>query len=128
MAKKKAAKRGKAPAPIKRLRTGTLPGLEDRAIAAIENAAYDYAERRDSRMAATLEETKYHGKLLDVMRKHGKKTYKHSTGEEIIEVNVTVKDPEEKAKVRIREVGDEDAGTPAAASADDAAGDELPIE
>lgn len=78
--------------------------MEDHGIAEIERAAHSYVEARDARMAMGEEETRRHTKLVAVMKKHGKKTYVHRDGGEIIDVRMTVKDPEEKAKVKIKPV------------------------
>lgn len=82
--------------------------MEDHGIAEIEKAAHSYVDARDERMKLTEEEARRHTKVVAVMKKHGKKTYKHRNGEEIVEIKMTVKDPEERAKVKIRPVTDDD--------------------
>lgn len=109
MAKKakaaKAAKKKTAKVKVPRKpRQKSLPGMEDRGIAEIERAAHAYVEARDARMQMGEEETRRHTKLVAVMKKHGKKNYIHRDGGEIIDVRMTVKDPEEKAKVKIKPV------------------------
>lgn len=48
------------------------------------------------------EEQRRHTKLIAVMKKHGKKVYVHRTGDEVIDIKLVAKDPEEKAKVKIK--------------------------
>jgi hypothetical protein len=86
----------------KKPRQKALPGLEDRGIAEIERAAHAYVDARDARMSMGEEEQRRHTKLVAVMHKHQKKTYVHRDGGEVIDIRLTVKDPEEKAKVRIK--------------------------
>lgn len=92
-----------------RPRTGTLPGMEARGIPDIERAAHAYVDARDARMELTEVETRKKGLVLAVMKKHGKKVYKHNTGDEIIEITLGAKDPEETVKVRIKPAEDEPA-------------------
>jgi len=89
-----------------RARQKALPGLEDRGIAEIEKAAHAYVDARDARMSMGEEEGRRHTKLVATMKKHGKKSYVHRDGGDMIEVHLTVKDPEEKAKVRIKPADD----------------------
>jgi hypothetical protein len=102
MAKKKSRKtKPKAKVnhkPVKKSpRQEALPGLEDRAIKAIDNAAMDYADIRDQRQALTAQESSLKTELLNLMHKHQKTHYKHGT----VEINVV---PEaETIKVRIKE-------------------------
>lgn len=76
--------------------------MESHGIAEIEKAAHAYVDARDARMRMGEEEQRRHTKLIAVMKKHGKKTYVHRDGGEVIDVKLTVKDPEEKAKVKIK--------------------------
>lgn len=58
-----------------RPRQQDLPGTDDRAIQALEEAAADYAELRDERMTLTQRETELKGTLLLLMKKiHAHKT------------------------------------------------------
>ena len=52
-----------------------LPGMEDRAIAALETLAAEYADLRDQRMALNQEEAALKAKLLVAMKQHGKERY-----------------------------------------------------
>lgn len=104
MARKKTARPTKTRAPKvpRKARQKTLPGFESIGIKAIENAAHSYVDARDERMRLTEVEAKRHALLLAVMKKHNKKHYRHRNGEEIIEIDITAKDPEERAKVKVR--------------------------
>jgi hypothetical protein len=79
---------------------------EDPGSKAIDNAAYDYVEARDARMAATTVETQRATKLIAIIKRErpGQKAYKHTVGGETIIVNITAKDPTEKVKVKIAPV------------------------
>lgn len=80
----------------KRLRAPRLPGLEDTAIEAIENAATDYEEHRDERLAASKPEVAAKQRLIGVMHAHGKKQYRR--GDLVVELT------SEKESVRVRRV------------------------
>lgn len=89
---------------------------EDPGSKAIDNAAFDYVEARDARMAATTVETQRATKLIAVIKRErpGKKTYKHTVGGETIIVNITAKDPTEKVNVKIKPVDEPAIGEGAA--------------
>ncbi len=105
---------------------------EDPGSKKIDDAAYDYVEARDARMAATTVENQRATKLIAVVKRErpGQKVYKHTAGGEVITVNLTVKDPTEKVKVKIAPVdnespvgtepGDEPAGDVGAMDAEEA--------
>lgn len=76
-----------------------LPGVENAAIKAIEDAAMDYAEGRDARMEATKKEVELKQRIIDAMHSAKKTEYKRGD----IEVKLTV----EKEKVRVRVKKDE---------------------
>jgi len=84
-----------------------LPGTEDRAIAALEDAAQTYAEIRDQRMALNQRESELKSKLITLMHEHKKTVYqRHGTTIELIEEAETV-------KVKIKKPGDvEEPATP----------------
>ncbi len=71
-----------------------LPGVENSAIKEIEDAALEYAEGRDERMAATRVEVERKTKLIDAMHAANKTEYKRDG----IEIKLTV----EKEKVRVK--------------------------
>lgn len=101
MAKRKASKPRTAK---KQPRSGSLPGMEDHAIRALDNAAAEYADIRDQRMALTTQETDLKSRALKLMKKYGKTTYKHNgvsieivAGDESIKVRVKVPSEEPNA-------------------------------
>lgn len=73
-----------------------LPGVSDEKIAAIENAALDYAEIRDQRQELTTQEVDLKGKLLDLMHANYLTEYKRGN------ISVTIKMEEETVKVRVK--------------------------
>lgn len=111
------AKKAKKVVVPKKARQKALPGMESRGIAAIERAAHAYVDARDQRMAVGEEEQRRHAKLIAVMKSHGKTTYLHRDGDEMIDIKISAKDPEEKAKVKIKPVDEYTA--PVAPLADD---------
>jgi hypothetical protein len=111
MAKKKAAKKKSAKKPVEKKRRiprqEVLPGVGDVKIAAIENAALDYAEIRDERQELTTKEVDLKKKLLDLMHAKGLKDYKRNG------ISVKVQVEEETVKVRVRPEEDLDESAPA---------------
>ncbi len=83
-------------------RQDVLPGVGDEKIAAIENAAYDYAEGRDERQELTKKEVELKTRLLDLMHSKGLTEYKRNG----ISVKVLVE--KEKVQVRVKEEGELD--------------------
>ena len=105
-AKKKASKKA-APQPqpsTEKKRTiprqNQLPTMENAAIKAIEDAAYDYAEIRDQRQALTAQEVSLKTELLLLMHKEGKTEYRRNG------IYVKVEVEKEKVKVRVTEEGE----------------------
>lgn len=97
---KKAAK--KSPPKKNRIpRQDVLPGVGDEKIAAIENAALDYAEIRDQRQELTTQEVNLKKKLLDLMHKKELTEYKRNG------ISVKVVLEQENVKVRVRESEDD---------------------
>jgi len=98
-APKKTGKRGIGPKPepevLNVAKQADLPGMEDKHLADLEDAARNYAAVRDSRMALTKQEVDLKDSLLVLMHKHKKQTYKCDD----VEIKVVV--TEEKVKVRI---------------------------
>jgi len=104
---------GKADKPARgRPRQQDLPGTEDRVIKALEDAASDYADIRDRRIALNAEEAPLKAKLLTLMKQHKKTLYRRDG----IEIEVVPKSTEETVKVRLRKAGDEDDGDGAEAT------------
>lgn len=93
---------------------------EDPGSKAIDNAAYDYVEARDARMAATTVENQRATKLIAVVKRErpGQKKYRHTVGGETVTVDLTVKDPTEKVKVKIAPVSEPTLGEGADAGGD----------
>lgn len=105
MAKKKEKKRShqkKAAPPKKRRipRQEVLPGVGDVKIAAIENAALDYAEIRDERQDLTKKEVDLKKRLLDLMHSKDITEYKRNG------ISVKVVLESENVKVRVRSEDD----------------------
>ena len=75
-------------------RARRLPGLEDSAIDVIEQAAANYEDRRDIRMAATQPEVQAKQRLLALMHEHGKAHYRRGD----LDITLTA----EKETVRVR--------------------------
>ena len=73
-----------------------LPGLGDRRIQALEDAAEEYAEIRDRRMALNTEEVSLKASILRTMAKLGKTIYRHAG------VTIQVVEGEPDCKVRIK--------------------------
>lgn len=78
-----------------------LPGMEDRAIAELEDAALSYVEVRDERMELTKQEADSKARVVAIMKKNGKTEYRH--GNVLVEII-----PEDaKVKVKIAKDGEE---------------------
>lgn len=89
-------------AATKRAKQKDLPGMGDRRINELDQAALDYAEGRDERMELTKKEVELKTALISMMHRHNKKTYKY----EDIEIELV---PEgEKVRVRIAKKDEED--------------------
>lgn len=79
-----------------------LPGMEDRAIKPLEDAAQDYARIRDERIELNASEANLKASVRALMKKHGKTVYRHGG------VTITLIAEEETVKVRVRKAGDGD--------------------
>jgi hypothetical protein len=77
---------------------GTLSGMEDRALAELEEKAEEYADIRDQRMDLTKQEGELNDDLLLLMKKHKKTEYHHA------DVHCWVQAVDEKVKVKIGEL------------------------
>jgi len=71
-----------------------LPGMTDRKLKDLHEAAYVYADARDARVKATAPEVEAKTKLLELMKKHKLEHYKFD--------NVAVDLVHEKENVRVR--------------------------
>lgn len=74
----------------------SLKGMKSENIKEIDTAMEEYVEIRDERMKLTPQEVSARKHLESVMKKHGKKIYKNSDGDLVVEI--VPKD--EKAKVK----------------------------
>jgi hypothetical protein len=101
------AKKEKKAKPHKIPRQAPLPGIGDTKIAAIENAAMDYAEIRDSRQELTKQEVDLKGKLLKLMHAKNLTEYKRNG----ISVKVQVEEETVKVRVRAEEDGEPSRGS-----------------
>lgn len=81
--------------------TGDLPGMEDRRITELHNAALEYAGVRDERMALNDREGQLKDKLIALMKKHKKEEY-NCEGVRIIFEHVE----EDKLKVKVPKADD----------------------
>lgn len=127
MAKKAKKKSPKKPTAKKKAavkkgpRQTSLPGMEDRRITALDNAALSYAEIRDQRMDLSKSEVEAKSKVSDLMHANKKTHYKH--GNIVIDLV-----PEgEKVKVKIKPEGEED-DEPDTSDVKVSAGDPEPAE
>ena len=82
-------------------RQKSLPGMEDRQIEKLQDAALEYAEMRDARIAASASEVQSKQALLDLMHSYKKTRYTHGN------VYVEIVPEGEKLKVKILKEGEE---------------------
>lgn len=97
-APKRTGKKGIGPAPDPSDMPDTqteLPGMENRHIADIEDAARNYARVRDKRMGLTLQEHDLKELLHQVMKRHEKTVYR------VAEMEVKIVAKEETVKVKL---------------------------
>lgn len=74
-----------------------LPGMEDRGIPGLDDAAAEYAAIRDARMDLNKQEIELKSRLKVLMHKHKKTHYAHDG----IEIDLIPPDGEESIKVKI---------------------------
>jgi hypothetical protein len=86
----------------KKARQKPLPGMEQRVIQDLQDAALSYAEVRDERMALSQREGELKKDLLKLMHKYKKKEYSYEG------VTVTLVMEEETVKVRVRAPKEDD--------------------
>jgi hypothetical protein len=81
-------------------------------------------------MAATTEETRRATKLIAVVKaeRPGQKKYRHTVGGQVITVDLTVKDPTEKVKVKIADVDEPAVGQGAQTDETQPAGDVVAMD
>ncbi len=88
-----------------RNKTTPLPGMERKGIKEIEQAADEYAELRDERMAILKKEVEAKTQLINLMKKNNQAVYEFEEDGEL--VTVTLKS-EEKVKVKRGSADDEE--------------------
>ena len=90
----------------KRPKQETLPTMEDRAIKPLQDAAHEYAEIRDERIALNQREADLKNKVRTLMHKHNKTRYAY----EGVEIELLPPDGEEQVKVKVKKPADGDPG------------------
>lgn len=88
--------------PKVKAKSQDLPGMEDRAIKALEDIAEAYAEVRDERIALNLREAELKQTAMALMKKHEKQIYRRNG------IEIRVVPGEEDIKVRIKKPGDKE--------------------
>lgn len=76
-----------------------LPGMEDRKLKDLHDAALEYAEIRDQRMALSAQEVELKTSLLALMHKYKKESYVYDG----IEINIVHEEETVKVKVKAAE-------------------------
>lgn len=88
--------------PVKKSpRQEALPGLEDRAVKALDTAAMDYEDVKQERMKLTAQESSLKEEVRRLMHKQGKTHYKHGA------IEITLEPEGEKVKVRVKDENEE---------------------
>lgn len=75
-----------------------LPGMENRGIPELEEAAIEYATIRDERIKLNEREAALKKRVREIMHAHNKTRYEHAT----VEISIEPPDGEEKIKVRVK--------------------------
>jgi hypothetical protein len=118
------AAKKKSNGKVKKLpRQESLPGIGDTKIAAIENAALDYAEIRDQRQELTTQEVDLKKKLLDLM--HAKKLTEYKRNG--ISVKLVAETETVKVRVRAEEEGDDTPADPGPAPSPNVSAESLAV-
>jgi hypothetical protein len=86
----------------KRQRPADLPGMEDRAIVPLQEAALKYAEIRDERMALNQREAQLKAEVRTLMKRHRKTHYAYDG----VEIDILPPEADEIVKVRVRKPKD----------------------
>lgn len=101
---KKVAKQPSNPAP----RQKALPGMQDRRVTVLENAALRYADVRDSRMGWTKLEVEAKKKVQDLMHEQGRTHYAHGN----IEIDLVPEDEHVRVRIHDRETSVDEPANP----------------
>src|SRR5688572_14172040 len=75
-----------------------LPGMEDRAIGPLQDAAHEYASIRDERIKLNMREVELKKKVRDLMHKNKLQRYEYHD----VLIELEPPDGEEKVKVKIK--------------------------
>src|SRR5947209_18658376 len=103
MAKKKAAKKHANAKPVaKGPRQTSLPGMDDRAIRALNEAALSYDDVKKERMKLTEQEVELKEQVRVLMHAQKRKHYRYKN------IEIALEQEGEKVKVRVRSEGDEE--------------------
>ena len=103
MAKKKAAKKHANAKPVaKGPRQTSLPGMDDRAIRALNEAALSYDDVKKERMKLTEQEVELKEQVRELMHAQKRKHYRYKN------IEIALEPEGEKVKVRVRSEGDEE--------------------
>jgi hypothetical protein len=81
---------------------GDLPGMENRKLKDLHEAAMDYADVRDRRQELNKEEVELKSKLLRLMKQHKMEKYEYE------DVSIWIEIEEETVKVRVRKPKEEE--------------------
>jgi hypothetical protein len=95
-------KKAKKTAVKKGPRQKELPGMEDRKIRVLDDAALTYAEVRDARMDLTKQEAEAKARVADLMHANKKTHYKHGN------ILIDLVPEGESVKVKIKPEGSEE--------------------
>jgi len=105
-AKQKPAAKKAAPPVKKGPRQTSLPGMEDRAVQELDDAALSYDEVKKARMKLTVKEKDAKDLISSMMHKAGKKHYAHGN------IVVDIVPEGEKVKVKVTAEGSDEPGDP----------------
>jgi hypothetical protein len=75
-----------------------LPGMEDRAIKPLQEAAMEYAEIRDQRISLNTQEAELKKRVRSLMHKHERTHYAYDG----VDIELLPPDGEEQVKVRVK--------------------------
>ena len=81
-----------------RSKAQNLPGMEDKVIQGLEDAAAEYADIRDQRIALNTSEAQLKKRVRGLMHQHKKTRYARNG----IEIELTPPDGEEGVRVRVK--------------------------
>jgi len=102
MAKKKKKKQVNSKPVAKSPRQSSLPGMDDRAIRALNEAALSYDDVKKERMKLTEQEVELKEQVRELMHAQKRKHYRYKN------IEIALEPEGEKVKVRVRSEGDEE--------------------